>query len=239
MLFGEKYGDRVRVVSVDGISMELCGGTHLNRTGQIGQFLITAETSVGAGLRRVEAVTGRGAELHVRQQLELLAAASRSLKVQSTDAVVGRIDELIARNRELERELQAQRGSAARDDALTLASQVHDVEGVPVVAARVEGMDADAMRAQVDVLRDQLGSAVVVLGTVVEGKPRLIAGATDDLVARGVHAGRLIKEVASIVGGGGGGRPNLAEAGGRDPEALDEAIAAVAAVVGTMVSAGD
>jgi alanyl-tRNA synthetase len=227
MLFGEKYGDTVRMVTVDGSSRELCGGTHLRRTGEIGTFLVRVESSVGAGLRRIEALTGRGAEQYVREHLGELRELAGRLGTPTVEDVPARVEELLKRNRELERELEQQRATTASSRAQSLTDAVVDVGGVPVLAARIDAPDTDVLRGQVDALRDKLGSVVIVLGTVVDGKPRIVAAVTDDLVAEGYHAGELVKQVARSVGGGGGGRPNMAEAGGRDPEALDAALAAV------------
>lgn len=238
MLFGEKYGDTVRVVSVAGFSKELCGGTHLRRTGEIGLFLVRSETSVGSGLRRIEALTGRGAEAYVRERLRELDSLGERLGTPTPEAIPARIEELLERNRALEKELERTRATSARDLAHTLSDQVVDVDGVPVLAARVDAPDTEALREQVDAVREEMGSVVIVLGTVIDGKVRLVAAVTDDLVARGYHAGELVRSVAQDVGGGGGGRPTIAEAGGRDPEALDAALAAVPERVRAQVGAG-
>jgi alanyl-tRNA synthetase len=236
MLFGEKYGDAVRVVSVEGLSKELCGGTHLARTGQIGLFHVLTESAVGAGLRRIEAITGRYAERHVRERLALLGLVAERLKAPSVDDVPARIADLTERIRQLERALQAERATRARGTAESLADAVIDVDGAGVVAARIAVADVEALRGQVDALRDQLQSAVIVLGAVIDGKPRIVAAVTEDLVQRGLHAGKLVQAVASGIGGAGGGRPTLAEAGGRAPEALDRALAGVADHVRAMLA---
>ncbi|MFN2250948.1 MAG: alanine--tRNA ligase, partial [Anaerolineae bacterium] len=227
MLFGEKYGDTVRMVTVDDLSRELCGGTHLRRTGEIGLFLVRSESSVGAGLRRIEALTGRGAEEHVRGHLSELTTLATRLGAQAVEDVPARVEDLMGRVRELEGELSRRQAAAASSRAGSLADAVIDVGGVPVLAARIDAPDIDTLRGQVDALRDKLSSVVMVLGAVVDDKPRLIAAVTDDLVAAGFHAGDLVKVVARDVGGGGGGRPNMAEAGGKDPGRLDAALAAV------------
>ncbi len=231
MLFGEKYGDVVRVVSIDTVSKELCGGTHLDRTGQIGGFVITSEGSVGAGLRRIEAVTGRAAEALVRSRLDLLQDVGETLGVQSIDDVKRKLEEVLDRQRELSRELDAARARLASADAVGLADSVVLINGVQVLAARVDVADSDALRGRVDALRDALGEAVIVLGAEVEGKPRIVASVSDSLVPRGLHAGNLVKAVAEAVGGGGGGRPTMAEAGGKDIAGLDAGLSKVAALV--------
>ncbi len=235
MLFGEKYTDTVRVVSVEGVSRELCGGTHLDRTGKIGLFVITQETSVGAGLRRIEGLTGRGAERFVRERLQLLDQLAERLGTPTVEGAAERVAELQKRVRRLARELEHAQAKLAGQQAAGLTAAVVEVSGVRVLAVRVEAPDVEALRGQVDALRDRLGSAVIVLGAVIDGSPRLVAAVTDDLVARGMHAGDLVQEVAKAVGGGGGGRPHLAEAGGRDGTALDAALAGVPVLVEQVV----
>jgi len=227
MLFGEKYGDRVRVVAVEAESMELCGGTHVRRTGEIGLFLIRSESSVGAGLRRIEALTGHGAEAHVRRELERLQHIATLVGASDGERLVERLQETVQLARDLERELEACRAEASRARADALAGQALVVDGVRVLATRVAARGGSDLRQQIDALRAQLGQAVIVLGAVVDDQPRVVVAVDDTLVARGLHAGRLVKELAAVMGGGGGGRPSLAEAGGRDPGRLDEALAGV------------
>ncbi len=228
MLFGEKYGDVVRVVEVEGVSRELCGGTHVARTGEIGSFMVTAEQSVGSGLRRIEAVTGRAAEAAARAHARRLAALAERLGAPTTDLIEAKLDDLVARSRELARELAAARAADAAADAAALAGAAVDAGGVAVVAARVDVDDVEALRARLEAVRAQLASGVVVLGAVLDGNPRVVAGVSDDLVAAGLHAGQLVKALAERLGGGGGGRANQAEAGGRDAAGLDAALSAVA-----------
>jgi alanyl-tRNA synthetase len=231
MLFGEKYADMVRLVAVEGISRELCGGTHLLRTGQIGLFVIVHESSVGAGLRRIEGLTGRGAESHVREQLALLTRIAAELGVPSPDDAEAKLAELRDRARSQEKELERMAGALARARAESLSGGVVEVGGVKVASACVEARDAADLRAQADAMRDQLGSGVVVVGSVIGEAPRLVATITPDLVADGLHAGEIVKAVAAAIGGGGGGRPNIAEAGGKDAAALQEAVASAPDVV--------
>ena len=224
-LFGEKYGDTVRVLKFGDFSTELCGGTHVARTGDIGLFRIIGEFGVAAGIRRIEAVTGDGALKYVREEQEKLDAVAAVLKTGRDDAV-GRAQQLVARNRELEKELAALRAKLASGQGSDLASQAVEVEGLKVIAARVDGADAGALRDAVDQLKNKLGSGVVVLGSVDGGKVRLAAGATRD-VSKKVPAGKLVNSVAEQVGGRGGGRPDFAQAGGSEPDKLDAALESV------------
>jgi alanyl-tRNA synthetase len=227
-LFTEKYGDEVRVVQVgwegEEFSKELCGGTHVMRTGQIGLFHIVAEESVGAGVRRIEAVTGRGAQELVQSRLRLLDQTAALLRTPP--------DQLDRAVRNLYAELQATQKENARLKAKLafqqteqLAAEAKLVKGVAVVAAEAPGADIQTLRDMSDWLRNKLGSAVVILATAVDGKPQIIVAVTEDLVKRGIHAGELVKGVARVVGGGGGGKPSLAQAGGRDLAKLPEALA--------------
>jgi alanyl-tRNA synthetase len=237
-LFGEKYGEHVRVVKIgmpgEPFSQELCGGTHVHQTGDIGLFRIVSEGSVGAGVRRVEAVTGRAAQQLVQKRLGVLDDAATHLGTPAEEvdrAVLRLLGELHDKNKEiadLRREL-------ARLEFEGLLQQVQDVAGVPVLAARVQATDMDTLREMSDWFRNRLGSVVIVLGAVINGKPNFVAAITPDLVERGLKAGALVKQVARVVGGGGGGRPTLAEAGGRDPDRLDEALALVPQAVGELL----
>jgi alanyl-tRNA synthetase len=238
-LFGEKYGDQVRVIKIgvpgEPFSKELCGGTHVAQTGEIGLFRIVSEGSVGAGVRRIEAVTGRAAQQLVQKRLGVLDAASTHLGVQPEEvdrAVLRMMGEL----HERQKEIGDMRRQLARLEFETLLQQVQMVDGVQVVAERVEASDVETLREMTDWLRNRLGSAVIVLGAVMNEKPNFVAAITPDLVERGLKAGNLIKQVARVVGGGGGGRPTLAQAGGRDPDRLDEALDLVPQVVGELLA---
>ncbi len=233
-LFGEKYGDTVRVVEFsdgqDVVSKELCGGTHAEFTSHIGGFAIISETSIGAGLRRIEAVTGTEAHALMARQREALASAAAELGCQPSDvgdSILKLEDELRQARREIAR-LQRRSAAALADDLL---HQVVQVGPARVLAARIEGLSPDALRTLADKLRAQLGSAVVVLGCLHQGRPHFICAVTPDLVSAGYHAGNLLREVAKVAGGGGGGRPDFAQAGGKDPERLDDALAKVKALV--------
>jgi alanyl-tRNA synthetase len=230
MLFGEKYGDVVRMVSIDELSRELCGGTHLDSTGKIGHFVITSESAVGAGVRRVEAVTGRGADSYVRQRLALVEQMAGELGAQTAEQIPGRLASLLSRLHEQEALIQKlQEGLASRGAALI--DGVVRVDGIAVLSARVDGLELDGLRRQTDVLRDRLGSAVVVLATVSDDKPQLVVAVTPDVVARGLRANDLVARLSPMLDGGGGGRPELAQAGGRDASRLDEALAVVEELV--------
>jgi alanyl-tRNA synthetase len=228
MLFGEKYGDEVRVLDI-GSSRELCGGTHVSRTGDIGLFKIYAESGVAAGVRRIEAATGEGALALVATAERELARIAALVKVAPEQAAA-RIEQVIEQSRALEKELSALKAKMAAGAGDALAGQAVDVSGAKVLAATLEGADANALREAVDKLRATLKSAAVVLASVSEGKVTLIAGVTPDLTGK-VKAGELVNFVAGQIGGKGGGRPDMAQAGGTQPEHLPAALAAVTAWV--------
>jgi len=238
-LFGEKYGERVRVVKIGApekpFSQELCGGTHVSRTSEIGLFRILSESSVGAGVRRIEAVTGRAAQRLAQARLNVLDAAAAYLKCRPEEVdrkVLSLMGELQSREKEIER---LQRKIAQRDFE-TLLTQVRDVGGVRVLAARVEATNIETLREMSGWFRNRMGSGVTVLGAVMAGKPNFVAAITPDLIQRGLHAGQLIKAVAQVVGGGGGGKPTLAQAGGRDVSRMGEALSLVPDLVARAVS---
>jgi alanyl-tRNA synthetase len=231
MLFGEKYGDQVRVVDIDGVSRELCGGTHLERTGQIGSFVLTGESSVGSGIRRIEAVTGIAAESLTRDRGRRLESLAAKLGTQTVEGIDARLDELIERGRQLARELELARAELAKLSAGDLADSAVMVGDIAVIARVVPAADTDALRGMVDAVRHGLGPAVILLGAEIEGTPRLVAAVDDSLLDRGLHAGKLIQPIAAHIGGGGGGRPTLAEAGGRDLSKLEGALAGVVDLV--------
>ncbi|MFJ3049289.1 alanine--tRNA ligase [Pseudomonas nitroreducens] len=223
-LFGEKYGDQVRVLSMGGsFSVELCGGTHVSRTGDIGLFKITSEGGVASGVRRIEAVTGAAALAYLNGAEEQLKEAAGLVK-GSRDNLLDKLSGLIERNRQLEKELEqlkAKAASAAGDD---LAGSAVEVGGVKVLSSRLDGLDGKALLALVDQLKNKLGSGVILLGGVFEEKVVLVAGVTQDLTAK-LKAGDLMKQAAAAVGGKGGGRPDMAQGGGVDAGKLDEALA--------------
>ena len=232
-LFEEKYGDTVRVVNIakpTPYSKELCGGTHVPHTGHIGFFRIVGEGSVGSGARRIEAVTGEKAAELITARLGELDRLAELLRVPP-EKVEERVRHLLGELSSLEKELQALKEERAKQEARQLVEQAVLVEGIPVVAARVSVTDPDLMRRMTDWIRDRLGSGVVVLGTVRNGRPQFVAAVTKDLARRGLHAGKIVREVAQIVKGGGGGSATLAQAGGRDASKLDLALATVPEIV--------
>jgi len=229
-LFGEKYGDTVRVVTIGDYSQELCGGTHVGQLGEIGPFVIVSEGSVAAGVRRIEAITGSAAIDLLQQQRRVLDDASKTLRVTWQETPAG-VEALQDRARTLEREIERLRGEIAGSRVGDLLGNATTVGDVTVLAARVSAESKDGLRQQADRLRDQMPSGVVVLGAVIDGKPSLLAMVSPDLVARGIKAGDLIKGAAQHVGGRGGGRADLAEGGGADPAGLEAALAAVTGMV--------
>jgi len=233
-LFGEKYESDVRVLSIGDFSMELCGGTHVERAGDIGLFKILSESGVAAGVRRIEAVTGQAAYdwvVHTEQVLRDIAAMLRG----SRDDVDEKVRELVERARKLEKELQQLKSKLATGQGGDLTSRARDVDGVKVLAAQIDGADAKSLRGAVDQLKSKLGSSVIVLATVEEGKVILVAGVSADLLDR-LKAGDIAGVVAGQVGGRGGGRADFAQAGGTQPEKLDEALAGVESLVRNRLS---
>jgi len=228
-LFGEKYGDEVRVVGMGEFSTELCGGTHVRRTGDIGFFKIVSESGVAAGIRRVEAVTADGALAWVQEQEARLAEAAGVLKAQPQE-LSQKIAQIIDGARALEKELARLKSKVASAQGDDLALQAAEVSGVKVLAVALEGADAKALRETLDKLKDKLKSAVVVLASTQADKVSLIAGVTPDLTTK-VKAGDLVNFVAQQVGGKGGGRADMAQAGGTEPAKLPSALASVQAWV--------
>lgn len=232
-LFGEKYADQVRVLTIDDFSKELCGGTHVRRTGDIGLFKIISEGSVAAGTRRIEAVTGEGVLKQLRQASETLALLAGSLRAKP-DELLPAVEKLTESEKKLRKELEAQQMKRATSQAGDLAKEAQEVKGVRVVSARVEVTDRAAMRQMVDDLRGKLQSGVIVLGSVADGKVSLIAAVTKDLTNK-LDAGKIVKQAASFVEGSGGGRKDLAEAGGKNPAKLDESLQAVPSIIEGML----
>ena len=236
--FGDRYGDVVRVVTMapdahangDAFSVEVCGGTHVAATGQIGTLVVLGESSIGGGMRRIEAVTGlAAAELFV-QQTDRLEALSHRLQTPVTD-LESRLESFIQENEDLKKQLEGFQKTSLRGEAEELLGKVQDIDGVRVVAGQTSAGSADGMREMGDFLKDKLGSVVVALAAVVDGSPILITMVTPDLVERGVHAGNIARDTAKVMGGGGGGRPEMAQAGGKQPEKVNEALQGVPALV--------
>ncbi len=228
-LFEEKYGDTVRLVEILDFSKELCGGTHTERTGDIGTFVIVQETSVAAGVRRIEALTGRHALAYWQKQRELLEQSARHVK-SSPEELPERIEKLLAQNKELEKQLEALKTSLAAKKSADLLDQAVDLNGVKMLVAEVEAAHPKALREMNDRFKERIDHGVVVLGASHQGKVFLLVGVTKDLTQK-IHAGKLIKEVAQVVGGSGGGRPDMAQAGGNQPEKLSEALKKAEALI--------
>jgi alanyl-tRNA synthetase len=228
-LFEEKYGDRVRVVSLSGFSKELCGGTHTQMTGDIGLFRIVGESSIASGVRRIEALTGEAAMAYTLQQVETVQDAARLLKAKP-DHLVEKIEAMIAGQKSLEKEIEQLKVQVAQYQAGDAKEEIQTVNGTNLLIKKVAVDSPAALRDLADRLKDRIQSGIVVLGGVSGSKVLLIACVTKDLVGR-FHAGDIVKGIAPLVGGGGGGRPDMAQAGGTRPEKLDEALGAVQKIV--------
>ncbi|PAE90982.1 alanine--tRNA ligase [Shouchella clausii] len=226
-LFGEKYGSEVRVVRVGDYSLELCGGCHVRNTAEIGLFKITSESGIGAGVRRIEAVTSKGAYQFLSEQTAILKDAAERLKAKRLSDVPQRIESLQEELRKAQRENESLTAKLGQAEAGNLNDQVKEIGGVAVIAAQVDAKDTEALRSMVDTLKQAHEKAVIVLAAKTGNKLAFVAGVTKPAIAEGFHAGKLIKEVAARTGGGGGGRPDMAQAGGKDPAKLDEALAYV------------
>ena len=229
-LFGEKYGDRVRVVRMGDFSVEFCGGTHVANTGMISLFKILSEGGVAAGVRRIEALTGNGVMNYYRNLEKTVEDASRALKATPA-TLVEKCGHVMAELRSLNSELESMKSKAAKDALGDVMDQVKEVRGVRLLTASVNGVDMNGLRDLGDQLKEKLGEGVVVLLSDLEGRVNMIAMATDGALAKGAHAGNLIKGIAALVGGGGGGRPNMAQAGGKNPAGIPNAIAEAAKVL--------
>ncbi len=230
-LFGEKYGENVRVVQVGDYSLELCGGCHVRSTAEIGLFTIVSESGIGAGVRRIEAVTGQGAFRYMSEESRLLHEAAIKLKAKHAHDVPARIEALQQQIRELGRENESLVAKLGNMEAGSLVSEADEINGIKVIAREVNASDIDGLRAIVDTLKQDIGSGVIVLAAANGQKVQLVAGITKDLISRGYHAGKLVKGVAERCGGGGGGRPDMAQAGGKNPEQLEVALAYVSEYV--------
>ena len=234
-LFGEKYGDIVRVVNMSDYSIEFCGGTHVANTGEIGAFKIISESGVAAGVRRIEALTSKGLMKYYAALEEKMHEAAKLLKA-TPDNLTEKITHLQAENKELHSEVESLKSKLAKDAMGDVMSQVEEVNGVKVLAVSVEDMDMNGLRDLGDQLKEKLGEGVVVIASAAGGKVSLMATATDRAMKKGAHAGNLIKAIASCVGGGGGGRPNMAQAGGKNPAGIDEAIKKAAEVLAGQIA---
>jgi alanyl-tRNA synthetase len=221
-LFGEKYGDRVRVVSIGDFSKELCGGTHVSRTGDIGICKIVYEGSISSGVRRIEAITGAGALRRFQEAQSQLSRVAGIVKASEAE-LTEHVEKLLSREKALEHELAQLKNKMAQAQSGELEGQAREMKGAKVLAARLDGFDRAQLRTLVDSLRNQWKSAVVLLAAAEDSNVSIVAGVTKDLTAK-VHAGKLAGAVAQAVGGKGGGRPDMAEAGGKDASALDSAL---------------
>jgi alanyl-tRNA synthetase len=225
-LFGEKYGDEVRVVQIPDFSKELCGGTHVRRTGDIGVFKIVYEGSISAGVRRIEAVTGEGGLRQFQHASDSLHRIAQMFRTSEPE-LIDQIERTFAEKKTLERQVESLKQQAAQAAASSLESQAKTVNGVRVLAARVDGMDRTQLRSLADSLRNKWKSAVVVLTSVTDGDVAIVAGVTKDLTGK-VQAGKLVGTLAQATGGKGGGRPDMAEGGGKDPARLADALESIA-----------
>lgn len=234
-LFGEKYGESVRVVSMGDFSTELCGGTHVGNTAQIAVFKIVSESGVAAGVRRIEALTGSGVIAYYKQMEEKLLSAAKAVKT-TPDTLVEKCEHLMAELKSLQSENEALKAKVAKEALGDVMDRVVEVKGVKLLASSVDNVDMNGLRDLGDSLKEKLGEGVVVLLSAKDGKVSMVAMATDGAIAKGAHAGNLIKGIAALVGGGGGGRPNMAQAGGKNPAGISAAIAETEKVLAGMLS---
>jgi len=231
-LFGEKYGDTVRVLQVGEpmVSAELCGGTHVNATGEIGMLIITSESAIGAGLRRIEAVTGRVVEAYVSQKLDILNDIAAGLKASPSD-VRERVDALVKELSAEKKRADSLERKLSQNSLEGLLSQMLTIDGIKVLSVQVPPSSPAVLRETGDMLKDKLQSGVIVLGTISNDRPMFIAMVTPDLISKGISAGDIVKAVAGMTGGGGGGRPDFAQAGGKDAAKIDAALGLVKDII--------
>ena len=225
-LFGEKYGDTVRVVSMGDFSKELCGGTHVGNTADITAFKILSENGVAAGVRRIEALTGENVFAYYRKVEKELEEAAKAAKTTPA-SLVEKIEHMMAEIKTLSSENESLKSKAAKEALGDVMDRVEEVKGVKMLATAVDNVDMNGLRDLGDQLKDKLGEGVIVLASASGGRVNLVAMATEEAVKKGAHAGNLIKAIAAKVGGGGGGRPNMAQAGGKNPAGIPDAIAEV------------
>ena len=236
--FGDRYGDVVRVVTMapdplsieSSFSVEVCGGTHVSNTGQVGTLMVLGESSIGGGMRRIEAVTGRAAEELFVHQNNRLEAISQKLQTSVLD-LESRLDSFMQENEELKKQLEGFQKTSLRGEAEALLEEIQDIDGVKLIVGLTSAASADGMREMGDFLKDKLGSVVLALAAVVDDNPILVTMVTSDLVERGLHAGNIARDTAKVMGGGGGGRPEMAQAGGKQPGKVAEALEGVPVLV--------
>ncbi len=233
-VFDEKYGDIVRVVDIGGFSKELCGGTHVSMTGQLGMFRIAGESSVAAGIRRIEAVCGWPAYEWTRHEHGMVRSLARKFSAPPEELPV-RVDDLIRQNRRIEKELKHKSHESLKEISADLMDRKIQVEGVNLIAEKFENLDMNGLRDMLDMLRPRMESGIIVLGSANEGKAGFVVSITKDLVEKGLHAGKLIKQVAAIAGGGGGGQPQMAQAGGKQPDKVPDAVKQAPEIVRSML----
>ncbi|HBY3355976.1 alanine--tRNA ligase [Clostridioides difficile] len=233
-LFGEKYGDEVRVVSMGDYSTELCGGTHLTNTSQVGMFKILSEGGVAAGVRRIEAITGKAVYEYLKERDGIISEVCVNLKSKE-DNLIQRISSLLEENKNLSKELHDMKAKMSLQSVDSIFDSKVEVNGVNLITNKFEGMDMDTLRETADNLRDKLGSGVVVLANVVDDKVNFVVTATKDVLDKGIHSGNIVREVAKIAGGKGGGRPNMAQAGASDVSKVDQALSYASEVIKTQV----
>ena len=233
-LFGEKYGETVRVVRMGDFSTELCGGTHVASTSSISSFKILSEAGIAAGVRRIEALTSDGLMAHYAETEKELHEAAAAAKT-TPGALTAKIEAMLEEIKALHSENEKLKSRLAKEAMGDVMDQVQEVKGVKVLAVRADGVDMNGLRNLGDQLKEKLGEGVIVIASVLDGKVNLMATATDGAQKAGAHAGNLIKAIAGLVGGGGGGRPNMAQAGGKNPAGVDEALAKVAETVESQV----
>ena len=229
-LFGEKYGESVRVVNMGDFSKELCGGTHVAHTGQIGFFKILSESGVAAGVRRIEAITGMNVMKHYAEVEKTLNDAAAIVK-STPSALPDKLNSMLKEIKNLQSENESLKSKAAKEARGDVTDNVTEVSGVKLIATKVPGVDMNGLRDLGDQLKTKIGEGVVVLASDSDGKVSLVVMATDAAMNKGAHAGNLIKELAPMVGGGGGGRPNMAQAGGKNPAGIDDMLAKVSSVL--------
>lgn len=233
-LFDEKYGDKVRVVNIGDFSTELCGGTHISNSGKIGLFKILSESGIAAGIRRIEAVTGESALRFIENKNELLKEVSQTLKCSEKE-ILNKLTQQLNELKDKDKEIAALKAKLASGSENEILKNVKEINGVKYTTAALKDIDGEALRDLADKIKDKIGSGLVVLGSTSGEKVQFIAMATKDVLAKGVHCGKIVKEVAKIAGGGGGGRPDMAQAGGKNPEKLDEAIKHVGKIMEDLV----
>jgi alanyl-tRNA synthetase len=222
-LFGEKYGENVRVVNIGDYSRELCGGMHVGNTGEIGLFKIISESSIAAGIRRIEAVTGKKALAKINHKGEILERLYSILDTQE-NTIIQRTEELIQQLKSLRKEAQKAKKESAQEYSSNLIANAREISGVKIVTEIIEGVEVEDLRKTADSLKKRLGSVAIILGTTENGRVILVTALSKDLIKKGLNAGNIAKDMAKIVGGGGGGRADMAQTGGRSPNKINEAI---------------